>query len=143
MENTEYISKQALLSEIVRQANRSTLGETAEPELSFKEVICLITDMLASDVVSKSELDEANHMIKILQEYIDGYKRDLHTRSVIATEPRAEGDWVVVYEHNQERNRKEARIACSVCGHKPKYDGYLADMNFCPKCGVKMGVDQD
>ncbi len=136
---TEYISKQALIAEIVRHANRSTLGETTDPELSLKEVICLITDMLSSDVVSKKELDEANHTIEILQEFIDGYKRDLHARQAAVPEPRAEGDWVVVYEYNSARCRKEARIACSVCGYTPKYDGYLADMHFCSRCGVKMG----
>ena len=51
---------------------------------------------------------------------------------------RAEGEWDVVYEYNEYRRRKEAKIACSVCGHKPKYEGYLSDMNFCPNCGAKM-----
>lgn len=49
-----------------------------------------------------------------------------------------EGEWIVVYEYNDYRMCKEAKIACSVCGHKPKYEGYLSDMNFCPNCGAKM-----
>lgn len=49
-----------------------------------------------------------------------------------------EAEWIVVYEYNDYRMRKEAKIACSDCGHKPKYEGYLSDMNYCPKCGAKM-----
>lgn len=49
-----------------------------------------------------------------------------------------EGEWLVVYEYNDYRMCKEAKIACSVCGHKPKYEGYLSDMNFCPNCGAHM-----
>lgn len=49
-----------------------------------------------------------------------------------------EAEWIVVYEYNDYRMRKEAKIACSHCGHKPKYEGYLSDMNYCPKCGAKM-----
>lgn len=49
-----------------------------------------------------------------------------------------EGEWIVTYEYNEYRMYKEAKITCSVCGHKPKYEGYLSDMNFCPSCGAKM-----
>lgn len=50
----------------------------------------------------------------------------------------SEGEWIVTYEYNEYRKRKEAKITCSVCGHKPKYEGYLFDMNFCNKCGAEM-----
>ena len=49
-----------------------------------------------------------------------------------------EGEWIVVNEYNDYRMCKEAKIACSVCGHKPKYEWYLSDINFCPNCGAKM-----
>ena len=48
------------------------------------------------------------------------------------------GEWIVVKEYNDYRMRYEAKIACSVCGHKPKYEGYLSDMKYCSNCGAKM-----
>lgn len=49
-----------------------------------------------------------------------------------------EAEWVVTYKYNEVRKCDEAKITCSACGHKPKYEGYLSDMNFCPKCGAIM-----
>lgn len=53
------------------------------------------------------------------------------------------GEWIVVKEYNDYRMRYEAKIACSVCDHKPKYKGYLSDMDYCPKCGAKMDGGRD
>ena len=53
------------------------------------------------------------------------------------------GEWIVVKEYNDYRMRYEAKIAWSVCGHKPKYEGYLSDMDYCPKCGAKMDGGRD
>ena len=51
---------------------------------------------------------------------------------------RPEAEWIVTYEYNEGRKCDEAKITCSACGHKPKYEGYLSDMNFCPKCEASM-----
>lgn len=53
-------------------------------------------------------------------------------------EKRVEGEWILTKEYNAYRMRNEYKVTCSVCGHKPKYEGYLSDMNYCNKCGAIM-----
>lgn len=53
----EYIDRNSLLRTIYAAANRSSLGETSPPRLSWTEVITYIQDAPIEDVVPREECD--------------------------------------------------------------------------------------
>ena len=53
----EYIDRNGLLRTIYAAANRSSLGETSPPYLSWTEVITYIQDAPIEDVVPREECD--------------------------------------------------------------------------------------
>jgi predicted RNA-binding Zn-ribbon protein involved in translation (DUF1610 family) len=150
----EYINKNNLLAEIRRAASRSSLGETTEPYLDWKDVVSFIVEapIVEADIDElKKELEDLRnrlHLIwaigfdydgcgtvKSLKELIDElvsytklpreYVPDITSRT---------GRWVQSEEWAED-------FTCSLCGNtafKDDHGNYNVRTKYCPHCGAKM-----
>ena len=144
----EYINKKKLLEDIRRAASRSSLGETAEPYLDWKDVVAFILEAPVTeadiDELKKevADLNNRRHLIWALGVYYDGCNtvkslKELIDELVSYTQlPREQipditsrtGKWIRVDNH---------RWKCTACGKEtdlPHYDGAY----YCFNCGAKM-----
>ena len=117
--STDWLTRGYSEEEIVKMKEEAI--KEAEAELQKKQI-----EEMAEFIFYDTNCSEERAIRSAEVLYNAGYRKQV------------EGEWIVVNEYNDYRMCKEAKIACSVCGHKPKYEWYLSDINFCPNCGAKM-----
>jgi DNA-directed RNA polymerase subunit RPC12/RpoP/polyhydroxyalkanoate synthesis regulator phasin len=148
----EYINKKKLLEDIRRAASRSSLGETSEPYLDWKDVVAFILEapVIEADIdelkKEVADLNNRRHLIWAIGVDYDGCNtveslKELIDELVSYTQlPREQvpditsrtGTWIDV---SVEPDR--VRWKCSSCGKEtslPNYD----KANYCFNCGAKM-----
>lgn len=144
----EYINKKKLLKDIRRVASRSSLGETSEPYLDWKDVVAFILEapVIEADIdelkKEVADLNNRRHLIWALGVDYDGCNtvkslKELIDELVSYTQlPREQipditsrtGKWIKVDNH---------RWKCTACDKEtdlPHYDGAY----YCFNCGAKM-----
>lgn len=148
----EYISKKNLLAEIRRAASRSSLGETAEPYLDWKDVVSFIAEapVVEADIdelkKEVADLNNRRHLIWAIGVDYDGCNtveslKELIDELVSYTQlPREQvpditsrtGRWIDVSVEPD-----KVRWKCSSCGKETNLPNY-EKADFCFNCGAKM-----
>lgn len=153
----EYINKNNLLAEIRRVASRSSLGETTEPYLDWKDVVSFIVEapVVEADIdeLKKEVADLRNrlHLIWAIGYDYDGCNKVESLKELI--------DELVSYtklprEHVPDITSRTGRwvqseewaedYTCSLCGNtafKDDHGNYNVRTQYCPHCGAKMKVN--
>lgn len=148
----EYINKNNLLAEIRRAASRSSLGETTEPYLDWKDVVSFIVEapVVEADIdelkKEVADLNNRRHLIWAIGVDYDGCNtveslKELIDELVSYTQlPREQvpditsrsGRWIDVSV-----DPDRVRWKCSSCGKETDLPNY-EKADFCFNCGAKM-----